>query len=110
MARPPKPIERNGVVYASQNALARAMGVHSSTISKALRKGTLGTLVPLASGERPHHRAKVYNRQSCTAHGFRWESQRACAEELQVSESFICRMLAEGRFEQYVARKKGIRV
>ena len=110
MARPPKPIERNGVMYASQNALARAMGVHSSTISKALRKGTLATLTPLAPGEKPHHRVHVRNRQACAAHGFVWGSQRDCAKDLDISESFVCKLLAEGRFEQYVANRKGIRV
>lgn len=110
MVRQPKQIERNGVVYASQRELARAIGVHSSTISKAIRKGTLDTLRPLGPGEKPYHRVKVHNRQSCAAHGFSWESQAACASELGVSESYLCKTLAEGTFDYLVARKKGIRV
>lgn len=108
MGTMPKPFEYNGKVYSSQRQAAAEIGVSDTTISRAIKKGGPIVLRPLAPGEKPHHRVRARNLQSCAAHGFCWPSQRVCAAELGVSESFICKLLAEGKFEGYVARRKGV--
>lgn len=103
-----KPFEYDGKVYPSQRRAAAEIGVSNSYLSKLLRRGGPIVLRPLTTGEKPHHRVKTRNMQVCAAHGFTWPSQRACAAEFGVSESFICKLLAEGRFGAYVAKKKGV--
>lgn len=106
----PKPFEYGGKVYPSQRQAAAEIGVSSGYLSRVIKRGGPVVLRPLAPGERPYQRVRVRNMQVCEAHGFRWESQRACAAEFGVSESYICRLLTEGRFEAYVAKRKGVAV
>lgn len=103
-------VDYGGNFYPSRAALARAIGVSRSTITKAIKAGKLDRVRALAPGEKPYQRVHVRNRQPCAAHGFEWRSQRDCAEEFGISESYLCKMLTEGKFDRFIARKKGIRV
>lgn len=97
-----KPVTRDGVTWPSQSALARALGVPVTNVSRALRNGTLETLgqgraVALAL-------AHAARRQPVAALGWSWPSQTACARDLGVSSGTVSTALNEGRFEDLVRR------
>ena len=76
MSGHPMPIRIRGVVYPSQQAAAIALGVHPTTICKALEAGTLDR-VALRMGGNPG--------KPCVFRGKRYPSRAAAAADCGVS-------------------------
>lgn len=80
----PQPTRYRGVVYPSQRALARHLGVHDATVYSALRRGTVDNI---GAGRGPAKRP-------CELDGVTYPSIRAAARALGVNPGAIHRRLA----------------
>lgn len=99
-----KPVLYEGVLFPSQHALARHLGLTQSTVHLRIHQGTLeqdnDTRLNLLLGPPS-------NRQPVSAHGHYWPSQKAAAIDLGVTASAVSKALEKGRFDRMVLRKLG---
>lgn len=77
-----------GEIYPSQTDAARAIGVHVSTVNRALDRGTEDNV---GLGPQGH------SHKPCTINGQRYPSRASAARALGVTPPAICRALSEGR-------------
>lgn len=87
----PSPTLIRGVLYPSQSAAARALGVSQSTINQALERGTQDHV---GQGRRWRSGAPL---RPCYINGHRWPSRTAAANALGVSRAAISHAIAAGR-------------
>jgi hypothetical protein len=106
-----KPIEHDGVIYPSQTALAKALGLHRATVSRAVWLGKLDSLgkgskngLALATRNSAHVRC-----QPVSAHGWEWPSQKAAGEALGIKSSGVQGRLDRGTLGALVLQRLGVK-
>jgi hypothetical protein len=87
------PTRIRGVLYPSQAAAARALGIKPNTVARALNRGTeefagLGRRWPSDFGQKP---------KPCEIDGVQYPSQKAAATALGLTPSCICMRLRRKR-------------
>ena len=102
-----KPICYEGVIYPSQAALARELGLTPSTVSFAVRNGRLDTL---GTGTKSGwENVKDSRCQPVAAHGWHWPSQKAAAKALNCAEDTVGDNLNRGTFDRLVLQRLGVK-
>lgn len=79
-----QPVKIRGVVYESQAAAARALGVSDATVSQALDRGTPDLIGTYKAGNNRGHSHKPV-----TIDGITYESQAEAARQLRCSRASI---------------------
>ena len=99
-----KPVLYEGVLFPSQHALARHLGITQSKVYYLLNRG------PVEDRKDPRLNlllGPLSNRQPVSAHGHHWDSQTDAAKDLGVSTTYVSRCLDRGIFDRLVLRKLG---
>lgn len=106
-----KPIEWNGIVYPSQAALAKALGVSQSQVSAAKRLGRLDTLGIGQGFDKADALERSRRAASCpvASCGWHWPSQTAAERALGVNRGYVARWLNRGTLDKNVMARLGVK-